>query len=409
MRASMRIRPETTRPQFYWQPRFVKFQALLLALTIALSVATSRLRADTGTCGGANVTVPFMDVTGNQFFCTIAAAYFAGLTSGTSAITYSPDNVVTRDQMSAFITRTLDQSLRRGSRRAALNQWWTHQGSIGGTGVSKSPADIVCDGTDLWVACEGGINFPASVFRLKSSDSSFVAGYELPARTLIVAGDAIYVAGGSTLSYIDRAGIHTVGTGFTGNLQCLAFDGKYIWTGSSAGVVGGVVGKVLVTDNSVTTANSGFGTLSGMLYDGNNVWVTEQTPSGNGYIRRLDSDGTVNRTISTGSGAGRPVFDGTNIWVPNQGDSTVTIIRATTGAVLAQLSGNGLNGPVAAAFDGERIMVTNFNGGTVSLWKAVDLTPLGSFDAGTSRPFGICSDGVSFWVTASNSSFIRRL
>jgi hypothetical protein len=53
----------------------------------------------------------------NPFFCQIAAAYFSGLTNGTSATIYSPGLNVTRDQMAAFITRTQDSALKRGSTR----------------------------------------------------------------------------------------------------------------------------------------------------------------------------------------------------------------------------------------------------------------------------------------------------
>jgi len=38
-----------------------------------LTGARNQLRADTGVCGGANANVPFLDVTGNPFFCAIAA------------------------------------------------------------------------------------------------------------------------------------------------------------------------------------------------------------------------------------------------------------------------------------------------------------------------------------------------
>src|SRR6185295_3640343 len=101
-------------------------RAIGLVVVIALiAVASTRLRADTGTCGGASITSPFTDVpASNLFFCSIAAAYFTGLTNGTSATTYSPTQPVPREQMAAFITRTMDQSLRRGNRRAALQQWW---------------------------------------------------------------------------------------------------------------------------------------------------------------------------------------------------------------------------------------------------------------------------------------------
>jgi hypothetical protein len=66
-----------------------------------------------------------------------------------------------------------------------------------------------------------------------------------------------------------------------------------------------------------------------------------------------------------------------------------------------------LSGPTAAAFDGERIMVINDND-FVSLWKAADLSPLGSISlsafGGNNSLHGLCSDGTSFWV-ATNRQF----
>src|SRR6516165_7512639 len=99
---------------------------VVLSSTIVVLLLTSnRLPADTGTCGGAMTTLPFTDVMGNIFFCQIAEAFFSGLTNGTTPTTYSPNDFVRRDQMSAFVTRTQDSALRRGSRRAALGQWAT--------------------------------------------------------------------------------------------------------------------------------------------------------------------------------------------------------------------------------------------------------------------------------------------
>ena len=97
-------------------------RALLLVVLIAvLSVTSRQLQADSGTSSGEAIMLPFTDVAGSVFFCTIAEAYFSGLTNGTDATHYSPSADVTRDQMAAFITRTLDQSLMRGSDRAVLD------------------------------------------------------------------------------------------------------------------------------------------------------------------------------------------------------------------------------------------------------------------------------------------------
>jgi hypothetical protein len=106
----------------------IKHQSVIAVtmMIVVLTAASTYLRADTGTCGGASITLPFTDVPStNIFFCSIAEAYFSGLTKGTSTTTYGPSDNLPREQMAAFITRTLDQSLKRGSRRAALNQFWT--------------------------------------------------------------------------------------------------------------------------------------------------------------------------------------------------------------------------------------------------------------------------------------------
>jgi hypothetical protein len=43
--------------------------------------------------------------------------------------------------------------------------------------------------------------------------------------------------------------------------------------------------------------------------------------------------------------------------------------------------------------------VTDFGTERVSLWKATDLTPLGSVATGTNtHPVGACSDGTNFWI-----------
>jgi hypothetical protein len=44
--------------------------------------------------------------------------------------------------------------------------------------------------------------------------------------------------------------------------------------------------------------------------------------------------------------------------------------------------------------------VPNFSSNGLSLWKAADLTPIGSLSTGAATgPTGVCSDGVNFWFT----------
>src|SRR5437868_8479660 len=126
----------------------------IIVLIASITILSSKIQADTGSCGGVTITLPFNDVMASPFFCQIAAAYYSGLTNGTTATTYSPTQTVTREQMAAFISRTLDQSLKRGSKRAATEQWFTPQtaGNLTLTTVGNNPNFVKFDGADLWVA-----------------------------------------------------------------------------------------------------------------------------------------------------------------------------------------------------------------------------------------------------------------
>ena len=99
----------------------------LVALLVTVTVASSRMHAqepgspeDTGMCGGVTITLPFTDVMGNPFFCQIAAAYFSGLTNGTSATTYTPSANLTREQMAAFVTPMATSTIKACGVEAAV-------------------------------------------------------------------------------------------------------------------------------------------------------------------------------------------------------------------------------------------------------------------------------------------------
>jgi DNA-binding beta-propeller fold protein YncE len=201
------------------------------------------------------------------------------------------------------------------------------------------------------------------------------------------------------------AGPVTTLTSSLGNgAQGIAFDGQRIWT-ANTGDTPSTASVSIVTLNplSVTTVTTGFAEPTGILYDGANIWVADY---GDGALKKLDSSGNILLSVNVGCCPQFPTFDGTNIWLPSI-LSNVAVVRATgslSGTVLATLTGNGLNEPYQAAFDGERILVTNAFGkfgGSISLWKASDLTPIGTLPVSL-RPNGVCSDGVNFWITMSN-------
>lgn len=97
---------------------------LCILVVIALGYATA---ARATQCGKSNYPFPFTDVAGvaDPFCPGIMESYVTGVTRGTSPTTFSPNGTVDRTQLATFLKRSLDQGLRRSSRRAALNQWWT--------------------------------------------------------------------------------------------------------------------------------------------------------------------------------------------------------------------------------------------------------------------------------------------
>jgi hypothetical protein len=404
---------------FVWRSKTVKinrrstFRAALVIALMLVTTISGRLRADTGSCGGATILLPFTDVMVNPFFCQIAEAYFSGLTNGTTPTTFSPAANVPREQMAAFVTRTLDQSIKRGSRRAALKQFWspTSPDGVGLTTLVTVPQLVESDGADLWVANSGG-----TVSRVRASDGKLLESWTgaTAAFGVLAAKGLIFVTGETnpgSLYQIDptqtAGAVTTLSSALGSSPRGIAYDGHRIWTANLGSGSSGTGSVSIVTpgSSSVTTVTAGFTNLFGILYDGANMWVTDVGTT-DGKLFKLDSAGAIIQSVDVGNAPGFPVFDGTNIWVPNGSSNTVTVVRASTGAVLATLTGNGLNSPFVAAFDGERILVTN-NAQWVSLWKSTDLSPLGFFIIG-GAPFGACSDGLNFWLTLNGEGKLAR-
>jgi hypothetical protein len=388
--------------------RFVLFETLLLAMVLLLTSAAQRLRADSGSCSGQNITLPFTDVQGNPFFCAIALAYFSGLTNGTSATTYGPTAPVPREQMAAFVGRTLDQSLKRGSRRAALGQFWSVSNPPGVGHLLIPPVNQVkSDGTDVYVAIGG----EHRVVRVAASGPLVGEGLSVNALSehtgienaygIVITPDLVYVTGrtnpGKLYTVIrgdrSRPGLSTasnLGAGPTG----IAYDGLRVWTANAEGDSVSIYNP----ETRAVTTITGFNNPFGILYDGANIWVTNYGRTNGNTLVKLDSGGATLQTVTVGQGPSFPMFDGANIWVPNYNSNSISVVRAATGQVLATLVGNELNLPNDIAFDGQRVMVTNNGGNSLSLWKATDLTTLGSL-TNQPTPISVCSDGQDFWVT----------
>ncbi len=377
-------------------------------LAVALSAAALFCGAGgalLGVCG------PFTDVAADGFCPFVLEIFTLGITTGTTPTTYDPTSNVSRLQMAAFLSRTVDGVLKRGSPRAAMRRFWTTQGeaNLGLTTVVNSGL-VDSDGTDLWVTGN------AIVTRVHGSD-----GMVLDTWTGAVNGDGVLSAMGKV--FVTGAGspgslyrvdpsqppgaVTTVASTLGNSPVGIAFDGGRIWTANQGGSVS-IVTPGAAIPWTVTTFNvtAGSSAPAGVLYDGANVWVTDYTA---GTLLKLDATGTVLQTVTVGVNPVYPAFDGTSLWVPNFSSNSVSVVRASTGAILATLTGNGLFNPEGTAFDGQRILVTNPFGNSVSLWKAADLTAIGTFSTGPStEPLGACSDGVNFWIGLISASRLAR-
>jgi hypothetical protein len=401
-------------------PRQRKQRALLLFAALVVLAATSRLiQADTGTCNGGSTTLPFTDVAAsNGFFCSIAAAYFSGLTNGTSATTYGPAQPVPREQMAVFITRTLDQSLLRGSPRAAMQQWWTLAATDllrpSDLGSATLPQDIVSDGADLWVTGYSS----GTVSRVRASDGRLLQTWTgaTNAQGIIAALGRIFIAAGTPTSgkvyVIDPettpGAVTEFAPGIGFNPRQITFDGGFLWTTSTNGSISKIDG---VTGSS-STYTTGFNQPNDILWDGKNLWVAD---FGDDLLKRVNSgNGAVIESTPAGNGPIKLLFDGTNIWVSNYLSSSIMVVRAVgalRGTVLHTINNNTipLFGPSGMAFDGERVMVCNDSGHAVTLFKAEDFRFLGNLSTeANSGPRSACGDGVNFWIVRTGPADIVR-
>ncbi|MEP6636801.1 MAG: S-layer homology domain-containing protein [Acidobacteriota bacterium] len=407
---------------------------MLLALAVSIVSTSTRLQAQSG-CS-PNLGLPFTDLGSmSSVFCqSVAEAYYSGLTNGTTPTTFSPDDNVPRSQMAAFVTRTLDQSLRRGSRRAALNQWWT-PGSVAALNLSSMPTGdeprmAACDGTDIWVASKTGEH----LIRVRASDGMRLGTFTVPDYVygVLTAMGRVFltreICNGADLIMIDpRTGADsTVATNLGNGSKGIALDGSKIWTandgriGESPCVFGGSVGSISIvtpgetTPWSVTTQTTGFTRPYGILYDGSNIWVTDR---GENRLKKVNkTTGAVLQNIQVGNAPGHPVFDGMNIWVPNSGTDDIYVVRVKDAAgnplaspfVLKVVTAPFMLAPHSAAFDGERVLVACQSQG-IFLFKAADLSFITGITTGPdTTPFGACSDGLNFFVTMNSENQLLR-
>ena len=357
--------------------------------------------------------LPFTDLGSTSFCAQIAEAYYTGLTNGTGATAYSPTQNVPREQMAAFVTRTLDKSLSRGSRRAALQQFWTttpeYANGLGTVTVGSGGGILAqSDGENVWVP------FSTSVYGVHTTDGKVTGPWTgaTGAYGVVVAMGKVFISGSGSpgaLFMIDPSAAPTAVTTVSSSLgdvpNGLTFDGQSIWTANESGSVSKITPTGVGTWSVGTVSTGGGSAPRSAIFDGQHVWVSDAGV--NHALLELDSAGAILKTVTVGQSPGQIVFDGTNIWAPNF-DNSVSVVRVSDGLVVATLTGNGLNQPAAAAFDGQRVLVTNSADSSVSLFQATSLAPIGHVATGLPGIFGACSDGRDFWIVSTGTNKIAR-
>jgi hypothetical protein len=130
-------------------------------LTLRPTALVAGLAAAALLAGGAlsllGLCPPFTDVAADSFCPLVQEIFSLGITTGTTLTTFDPAGNVSRLQMAAFLSRTVDRTLQRAGKRAALDQYWTSKAaaSFGLTTVGAGPAAVRSDGEDVWVGSQG--------------------------------------------------------------------------------------------------------------------------------------------------------------------------------------------------------------------------------------------------------------
>jgi hypothetical protein len=386
---------------------------LSAASLMLLPTQSTRLFAQSA-CG------PFVDVSPTDPFCPfILQAFISSVTQGTSSTTFSPNDLVPRNQTVTFFDRVMDITLHRGSARLAMGKTWAPSSTIGAiaTDVGGAINDVVTDGTFLWIARNDGKVLKVNVADRRVAETwSLASG--LP-RKLGIFGGLVWIVDNQgalqvfnpTTSPAGTATVLFTGLG-VGNFPTMSFDGTNVWVaGSSSGNI--LVYPIGAAQGATFTAPAN---VDGMVFDGTNMWVLLS----NAALLKLTAPilPAVPTTVETLTIPGnvsdcRMLFDGTNVWIP-QASGSLYVIRvqpnptAPPSLVITVGTVPNVSSPYVAGFDGENVMIGGINNGTVAIYKATSLTAIRSFSIGAGSIRSIASDGRTFNIgDATGTKFFQ--
>jgi hypothetical protein len=263
------------------------------------------------------------------------------------------------------------------------------------------PGGLAFDGAHMWVACES----LKELQEFNTSDGTLVRTVtglvEEPAH-LLYDGANVWVSGGGTSIIKVKASTGAVLGTFTvpGQGGGMAFDGQYVWVANNTNYNG--VSKLLATTGAVTTYTlSGCNTANDLAFDGTNIWVSCLNTSN---VLELSSTGSVLNTFTLGGIGVHPegiTFDGTNIWVAVGSGAAGSLDRINV-TTLAETSFSVGSYPFNLTFDSVYIWVTDSGVSTVSKFLASTGALVGTY--AVSSPGSIAFDGGNIWVATGSAT-----
>jgi DNA-binding beta-propeller fold protein YncE len=221
------------------------------------------------------------------------------------------------------------------------------------------------------------------------------------ARTMLVlclAGFAVMPALGQ---HVERFRVGAYPSGMT-------FDGENLWVAhqNSNGKPPSVT-KVRATDGVILGQFPVPSFTQNAVFDGTYIWVTDWQYLSH-TVTRLRLDGSVEGTYEAGQNNPSGIlFDGENIWVVSSIDQYLVKMRDTDAAILAKYP-LGISGSYHLAYDGENIWVAAFLNDEILKVRASDGTIAGTFVAGR-YPLGIVFDGTNIWVGGAADYTLNEL
>ncbi len=145
----------------------------------------------------------------------------------------------------------------------------------------------------------------------------------------------------------------------------------------------------------------------GMAFDGNNVWVVNNSWDGNSISKIDTRTNAVVATTTLGTNPYGAAFDGTYLWVGNFSDNNLSKIDVRTNAVVATVPVS--YGPRFLAFDGRYLWVTlDSSIGSVEKVDVISNQVVATTTVET-YPTAITFDGSYVWVATFSSGNLNKV